>query len=275
METVTLRTVLDQYLERRTDVKEITKIKWRQTCNALKEFFGADKPLASITVGEARDFERGLTQMRKSRYRDADKKTALAGNTVRKRVHDHFVKREEAERILAACRSEHLALRWSDIDWTRNRMEIRSPKTEHHDGKDCRAVPLFPELRHLERILRRAGLHPGPKLRQNLRSPRATELAAEQPAHVAASRLGLSTVVAPKHYRQATDSDLAKVVGEETAGTAAEITVATARREEPQTAAATLTNAAVNCRISQVAASEMPPPGLERGDAKCRQRNGI
>jgi len=148
-------------------------------------------------------------------------------------------------------------------------MEIRSPKTEHHEGKDCRAVPLFPELRHLERIVRRTGLHPWPKLRQNLRSPRATELAAEHPAHVAASPLGLSTVVAPKHYRQATDSDLAKVVGEETAGTAAERTVATfvatARREEPQTAAAILTNAAVNCRISQVAASEMPPPGLEPG----------
>lgn len=42
METVTSRTVLDLYLERRTDVKEITKIKWRQTCNALKEFFGAE-----------------------------------------------------------------------------------------------------------------------------------------------------------------------------------------------------------------------------------------
>jgi len=68
MKTVTLRTVLDQYLDRRTDVKEIPKFKWRQTCNALKEFFGADKPLASITVGEARDFERGLPQMRKSRY---------------------------------------------------------------------------------------------------------------------------------------------------------------------------------------------------------------
>lgn len=84
---------------------------------------------------------------------------------MRKRIHDHFVKREEAERILAACPtgewqllfalarygglrcpSEHLALRWSDIDWTRDQMEVRSPKTEHHEGKDCRTVPLFPEL---------------------------------------------------------------------------------------------------------------------------------
>jgi integrase len=45
------------------------------------------------------------------------------------------------------CPSEHLSLRWADIDWDRARMTVRSPKTEHHHGKASRVVPLFPELR--------------------------------------------------------------------------------------------------------------------------------
>jgi hypothetical protein len=46
-----------------------------------------------------------------------------------------------------------------------------------------------------------------PKLFQNLRASRTTELAAEYPAHVAAYWLGHSTLVASKHYWQVTDAD--------------------------------------------------------------------
>ena len=38
-------------------------------------------------------------------------------------------------------------LTWADIDFKRGRMTVRSPKTEHHDGKESRTVPIFPELR--------------------------------------------------------------------------------------------------------------------------------
>lgn len=98
-------------------------------------------------------------------------------------------------------------------------------------------MPLFPELRpHLEavfdeapegtvyvvprcrdatqnlrttfaKIIHRAGLSPWPKLFQNLRASRATQLASEHPAHVAAAWLGHSTIVANKHYWQVTDAD--------------------------------------------------------------------
>ncbi len=84
---------------------------------------------------------------------------------------------------------------------------MTSPKTEHHDGKRARIVPLFPELvphlrnafeqaeegeefvithtrdagvnlrTGLQRIIKRAGLAPWPKLWHNLRASRATELA--------------------------------------------------------------------------------------------------
>jgi integrase len=45
------------------------------------------------------------------------------------------------------CPSEHLELRWRDIDWTAGKMLVHSPKTEHHEGGESRIVPLFAEMR--------------------------------------------------------------------------------------------------------------------------------
>jgi integrase len=42
--------------------------------------------------------------------------------------------------------SETNALRWSDIDFASGRMRVRSPKTEHHEGRESREVPIFPAL---------------------------------------------------------------------------------------------------------------------------------
>ena len=51
------------------------------------------------------------------------------------------------------CTSEHMRLRWVDIDWERNRFTVHSPKTEHHQGGGIRVVPIFPELRpYLKRL---------------------------------------------------------------------------------------------------------------------------
>lgn len=43
--------------------------------------------------------------------------------------------------------SETQLVRWMDVDWDRNRMRVRSPKTEAHAGKGVRTIPLFPRLR--------------------------------------------------------------------------------------------------------------------------------
>jgi len=42
--------------------------------------------------------------------------------------------------------SEVLLLKWSDVDWERKRIRISWPKTEHHDGRENREIPIFPEL---------------------------------------------------------------------------------------------------------------------------------
>lgn len=125
----------------------------------------------------------------------------------------------------------------------RGRIHITSPKTEHHEGKASRDIPLFPELREplmevlelamhraggkavldsdyvivryrkancnlrtqLERILKRAGLEPWPRLFQNLRSTRETELAGEYTLHVVTYWIGNTARIAAKHYLQIPD----------------------------------------------------------------------
>ena len=40
---------------------------------------------------------------------------------------------------------EALALRWTDIAWAHEKINVRSPKTEHHEGKGERTIPMFDE----------------------------------------------------------------------------------------------------------------------------------
>ena len=177
------------------------------------------------------------------------------------RARMYFVSREEAQAVLDACPdaewrllfalsrygglrcpSEHLLLRWTDVDWERNRLTVHSPKTEHHEGGESRLVPIFPELllhlrdvfeqaepgteyvitryrdttvnlrTQLLRIIRRAGLEPWPKLWQNLRSTRQTELAETWPLHVVCAWIGNTQAVAAKHYLQVTEEHFQQAV---------------------------------------------------------------
>jgi hypothetical protein len=130
------------------------------------------------------------------------------------------------------CPSEHLGLKWTDVDWGKNRFLVHSPKTEHHEDGGDRWVPIFPELRpyleeafdlaepgavyvitrhrdtrvnlrtQLLRIIKKAGLAPWPKPFQNLRASRETELAAVYPIHVVGKWIGNTAAVAQKHYLQ-------------------------------------------------------------------------
>ncbi len=129
------------------------------------------------------------------------------------------------------CPSEHLAIAWNDVDWEKNRFRVDSPKT------GVRWVPIFGELKpyfeeaweiapegavhviaryrdtnmnlrtQLQRIIKRAKVDPWPKLFQNLRATRETELAASHPVHVVCKWIGNSISVAAKHYLQVTDGD--------------------------------------------------------------------
>ena len=63
---------------------------------------------------------------------------------------------------------------------------------------------------NMKRIVKKAGLVPWPKLFQNCRSTRETELMKEFPIHEVCEYIGNSPVVAMAHYAQVTDDDRKK-----------------------------------------------------------------
>ena len=71
---VTLGQHIDDYFARRSDVKTATQVSWSQSRRNLIVFFGVDKPLASITAGDAKDYEIYLKN-------GSQKKTPTSGPT--------------------------------------------------------------------------------------------------------------------------------------------------------------------------------------------------
>ena len=152
-------------------------------------------------------------------------------------------------------------------------------------------IPLFPELRpfleecfdlaepgteyvitryrdtkanlrtQLLRIIQRASLQRWPKLFQNLRSTRETELAEDFPIHVVCRWIGNSQPVAAKHYLQLTDDHFAKAVRNPVQQPAVlprtgSQSVATAQEKTP-----VLQGSTSECDVVPVAL--VPPQGLE------------
>ena len=283
LQSPTLKCWLETYIDGRTDVKKRTRINFLQASNQLLEYFPADKPLDRVTPGDADGFDvwirtekklsEGTARRRVKRCKQffaaAIRRRLIAenpfshikcGNFSENRF--YFVSREESEAVLQACPdaewrlifalarfgglrvpSEILPLQWGDVNWEKSRFIVHSPKTERHNGKGTRVVPIFPELlpylrdsfeqakpgqvhlmtrhrssntnlrTHLLRIIGRAGLAPWPKLFVNLRSTRETELVEEFPVHVVTAWLGNSPDIARKHYLQLTEEHFERAVG--------------------------------------------------------------
>jgi integrase len=271
-EQATLGAFLANYISIRTDIKPATLRSVNLSRRKLEGFFGVSKPLEDVTEGDADEFRLMLAKTLKQNsirltcvhsrqfFQAAVKRRLIASNPfgemksmspTANKAREYFVSRTDAEKVLDACPDaqwrlvfslarfgglrcpSEFGLRWSDVDWARGRMTIHSPKTERHEGKDERTIPIFPELRpYLEaaweqaeagaefivpwssrknlgwsmaKIVRSAGLTPWPKLFQNMRSTRETELAEQFPIHVVCAWMGNSKAVATKHYLQVTD----------------------------------------------------------------------
>ena len=162
------------------------------------------------------------------------------------------------------CTSEVALVKWVDVNWERQRFTVSSPKTARYEGGAERIVPIFAELepyfldafeaapdgevyccpqfrnappmyrKALLRAIDAAAVEQWPKLFQNLRASRATELFTQFPAHVAGAWLGHSPAIALKHYTMTTEADFARAAGvntpsEKPAQKAAQYTPATGR----------------------------------------------
>ena len=275
---------LRAYLDGRADLKPATKIVRGQVIRDLTNHFGELRDVQTITPGNADDFKQWLVgrklapttihkrlqsarsffdAMRRRKLIDDNPfegvKAAATGIKDRQR----FVTRQEIARVLDACPDHHwraivslarfgglrcpsevLSLRWRDVDWDGGRINVQSPKTEHHPGPASRIIPLFPELRpilaesfelapdgaefvvdgkfrkaargpggwlntnlrtNFEKIVRCAGLQKWPRLFHNLRASRETELVESYPVQVVTSWLGNTPSVAMRHYLMTTD----------------------------------------------------------------------
>jgi integrase len=250
---VLLEAFAETYIAKRNDVKPATKEVWRQGKLGLVGFFGAGRPLTTVTAGEAEDYKQKLIGDKLAPYTISKRlqfakkiftsavdhelipKNPFAKVRITRTMEDRkrFITREATGKLLDTCPpgpnwrmiivlarygglrcpSEVLSLTWESIDWERNQIRVISPKTAHHLGKDTRTIPLFPELRSeleaiwtpeatgcivdekyrqramgphgwrncnlrttFEKIVKRAGLTPWPRLFHNLRSSRQTEL---------------------------------------------------------------------------------------------------
>lgn len=223
-----------------------------------KKLKTSKRPMAKNTVIKR-------CQIAKQFFQAATRKRLIASNpfadmkgaTIKaNRERDHFITAQDAValdgkapdaqwRLIIAlsrygglrCPSEHLALKWDDIDWERNRMTVHAPKTEHRPGQESRIIPIFPELlrpllevselapkgaefvitryrdasqnlrTQFMKIIKRAGLDPWPRLFHNMRASRQTELTARFPLHVVCEWLGNSRLIAQEHYLRVRDED--------------------------------------------------------------------
>ena len=268
--------------------KPATVTTWKQSERLLLEYFPSDKPLESVTAGDAEDF-RNYLLTRSGAKCGARKAKPLSEATTRRRCgcakgffayavakgiitrspfdnkkvpttapnsrQKEFIAPDTANQVMkqfpsaewrllfALARwggmrvpSEPESLRWTDIDLERMRINFRCPKTEHHDGKDRREIPIFPELveplqvvfeqaqlgeEYVLPFLRRvtgtalrkpmlaamkaAQVKSWPKLWNALRASRVTELRESFPSHVVDAWLGHDDKVARKHYAQTLD----------------------------------------------------------------------
>ncbi len=275
----TLQHLVDTYFEH-LNVKPITRIGYQAAKAALLDHFGADRCIHDIEplqaeqwratmkaaglaeatlskrIGIAKHiFKRGVAWKMLAENPFATVKSGSQVNKSRQR----FISVADAMKVLDSCPdtqwrlifalsrfgglrcpSEHLALKWADVDWEHNRLRIPCSKTEHHEGRGERFCPIFPELRpyllkafeeatpgtefvitqyrqlncnlrtQLNRIIHRAGLSPWPRLFHNLRSTRQTELTEIFPSHVVAAWIGNTERVAQNHYLQVTEAHFAQ-----------------------------------------------------------------
>jgi len=265
---ITICQMIAQYIDRRTDLKPSTKTVLHRARKSLVSYFG-DRDIRTITTADARDWKRQAkgakatvaTFVKRARqfFNDAVERKLVDDNPFRKikagkdsnpeRL--RYIPLADIERVIEKCpnaewrllfavarlaglriTSEIAGMKWGDVDFFRNQVRVRSPKTEHHEGRSTRIIPMFegllpyftdqlescddqsddgfvfPRIRTLNprttarKFIRRAGLEPWPRLFQNLRSSCETDLTTKVPLHVACIWIGNSKAVAVEHYLQ-------------------------------------------------------------------------
>ena len=280
--TMTVEELINKFLVD-ADVKLATRAAYRQTTQSLIKSLGSTKSISQLTVTDADTWRKecvaeGLakatiakrTNVAKTIFKKAvklgivkaspfeDLKVGSQVNSER----SFYISREVISEVLEQCPniqwraivgltryaglrcpSELQQLKWSDIDWSKKLLTVRSPKTEHHAGHAVRMVPVSEELQPIlfelfemategdvwvfpklvgssgnlrttfHKIIERAGQKPWPRLFQNLRGSCETDWVDDYPSHQVASWLGHSPLIAVKHYLKHKDLNVQAATG--------------------------------------------------------------
>ncbi len=343
----TLEVWVSKYIHQRTtDLKPASIKKLNRTKVLLGRHFGNNIPIDGISPDGAKDWRAALASSglseatvrqhcrnAKTIFNDAAERELIAKNPFRKLrstsiagSKDRYVTPAETDDILEACPngrwrtlfglarlaglrvpSESHGLTWADVDWDRGRILVRSPKTERHDGKESRFVPIAPKLapilreaieaaedgeervvvlanpRRLASIVTRAGVPAWNKLYQTLRQSCETEWAMSFPAHAVAAWLGHSEVVSQRHYLMVPDELFDQAAGRSAVPKSSALFSAAERSTPSHRLAtgygdATKTSSATNASLTEHPISTAsrrwarresnPHPAFARGDFK-------
>ena len=280
--TMTVEALIETFLSR-SDVKKSTQAAYQQTTTSLIKVLGGKSSISSIGGAEADAWRaacvaEGLARATIAKRTNVAKsifKKAVSLGVLTKNPFDHlrvgsqvnaersvFVSRSTIADVLRQCPdakwraiigltrfaglrcpSELQELKWSDVDWDKKLLVVRSSKTEHHEGGGVRLVPVAPELQPIlfdlfdnaaegdvllfpnlgsssgnlrttfHKLITRAGHTPWPRLFQNLRGSCETDWVDLYPSHQVASWLGHSPSVAARHYLKSKDLHVQAAVG--------------------------------------------------------------
>lgn len=286
-ERTTLGSLLDQF-ESAGVVKASTRAAYQQAIGSLRKHLGADTPVDTLTPADADRWRKAIAgeglatatvakrvNVAKAIFRkavrweiiDASPFEDLRSGSQCNPDRAHYVSRESILAILDACPDHHwraiialarfaglrcpselVGLKWSDVNWERARLTVRSPKTAGHEGHASRVVPIVPELFGIltalfdnaepgtdamlprlrepgvnlrttfHKIIARAGEPVWPRLFHNLRASCATDWVERFPAHAVAKWLGHSPMIAAQHYLQTRDAHFDLAAGRVTGG---------------------------------------------------------
>ncbi len=275
--TYTVKELWDAFLKQKTGVKESTMKTYLDAQRRFFIFFDAQQPLEDFTkdhvlswketllgelavssvAGYMKNLKSVLTWAVSQGWIDKSPLDGVGRGSFVNRSRDRIISMEEYRRLLDACPckdwrailalvrigglrcpSEVVTLRWEDVNWERSCFYVRSPKTEHHDGKESRIMPVFSELKtELEslffdpesegrefvinryrdpkqnlgttfaKIVNRAGLPTIPRPFDNMRMTRSNEVYNRWGAFKESQWIGHSKQVRADHYLMIQDVD--------------------------------------------------------------------
>ncbi len=180
--TTALGSFCNQYLDK-VKAKASTKRTMKQTTDGLVKYFGGDINPKSITIEMVEGFAESMRQARlspstidkrlktarqvfnamiRAKLLDVNPFTEVKVTPTINEERNVYVERERVEKIIDSIAdpewklivglsrycglrapSEILTLTWDCILWDKKRIVVKSPKTEHYEGKDSRVIPMF------------------------------------------------------------------------------------------------------------------------------------